>query len=129
MAGLRVAVVGSCASGKSSVVVGLRERGYDAYAVAQEHSIIPDLWRHLQPDRLVYLHVSLAALRVRRADPGWPAWIYEQQQIRLRAAREHADVDIATDEHDVDGVLAAIVSHLEDEHDRSPSLWRDCYNR
>jgi hypothetical protein len=113
-----VAVVGSCASGKSSVVAGLRERGLDAYAVGQEHSIIPDLWRHLRPARLVYLDVSLAAIRARRDDPSWPQWIYELQQERLRDARLHADVVIATDDCDLDGVIEATLAALRGEtHD------------
>ena len=39
---MRIAIVGICASGKTTLVRGLREAGYDAYNVAQEHSCIHD---------------------------------------------------------------------------------------
>jgi hypothetical protein len=97
---LRVALVGGCASGKSSVVAALRERGVAAYAVAQEHSHIRDLWNHQQPDVLVLLDASLETVRRRRADPVWPEWIYAVQQERLADARAHADLVLATDERD-----------------------------
>jgi hypothetical protein len=113
MAALRVAVVGSCASGKSSVVACLRGRGFDAYAVGQEHSIIAALWRHLDPDRLVLLDVSLAAIQQRRDDPSWPQWIYDMQQERLRDARQHADIIVDTDDLDLAGVVEAIVARLD----------------
>ena len=32
---MRIAIVGICASGKTTLVRGLREAGYDAYNVAQ----------------------------------------------------------------------------------------------
>lgn len=103
---LRVAVVGSCASGKTSVVAGLREHGVNAWAVAQEHSAIAELWRHLGPDRLVFLDASLATVRLRRGDPNWPEWIYNVQHERLANARANADVIVATDTLSLDEVVA-----------------------
>lgn len=113
--GPRVAVVGGCASGKSSVVAALRSRGVDAYAVAQEHSMVRDLWRHLQPDILVLLDASLATVRARRDDPNWPAWIYDTQQQRLAHARAHADLTLATDERDPESVADEIMRALAAE--------------
>lgn len=110
--GLRVAVVGSCAAGKSSVVAGLRERGLEAYSVAQEHSAVHDLWKHLGPDRVVYLDVSLDGVRARRDDPSWPVWIYEAQQERLRDARAHANVVVVTDGRDVGEVVETVMAVL-----------------
>jgi hypothetical protein len=109
---MRVAVVGSCASGKSSVVARLREQGFEAWAVAQEHSGIPDLWRHLGPDRLVMLDVTLSTIRRRRKDDGWPEWIFNVQQERLANARVHADVLVATDNLTLDAVVEEIASAL-----------------
>jgi hypothetical protein len=107
-----VAVVGSCASGKSSVVARLRERGIDAWAVAQEHSAIPTLWRHLNPDMLVFLDTTLAAVRARRNDDRWPAWIFEVQQERLANARANADLLVATDDLPLDAVVETILRHV-----------------
>ncbi len=113
---VRVAVVGSCAAGKTSVVARLREHGIDAWAVAQEHSGIPKLWRHLGPDRLVFLDTTLAAVRQRRDDANWPAWIFNVQQERLANAREHADVLVATDALSLNEVVAAILDSLTVPH-------------
>jgi len=109
---IRVAVVGSCASGKTSVVARLIEHGIDAWAVAQEHSAIQELWRHLGPDRLVYLDVSLASIRRRRSDDNWPDWIYDLQQGRLANARANADVIVPTDHLTLDEVVATILDGL-----------------
>ena len=50
---MKIAVVGVCASGKTTLVQGLREEGYDAYNVAQEHSGIHDFWNKRQPNIIV----------------------------------------------------------------------------
>lgn len=110
MPAIRVAVVGTCASGKTSVVAALREHGVDAYAVAQEHSGISGLWRHLEPDRLVYLENGLETIQRRRDDDSWPDWIYQLQLQRLQEARERADLVVVTDDLDV----PAIVEHVLD---------------
>lgn len=97
MSNARIAIVGGCAAGKSSLAQALRARGIDAWAVAQEHSAVADLWRHQHPDHLVVLLASLETVRRRRQDPGWPRWIWEMQQARMANAREHADIIIETD--------------------------------
>lgn len=112
MGGQRVAVVGHCASGKSTVVAALRERGIDAWAVAQEHSEIAELWRRQSPDALVYLDVSLESIRARRGDPQWPQWLYDVQAARLAAARQEADVVVSTDSTSVEGVVARVITAL-----------------
>jgi hypothetical protein len=111
-----VAVVGTCASGKTSVVACLQARGIDAYAVAQEHSIVAELWRHRDPDRLVYLETSLATIRRRRSDDSWPEWIYETQLQRLAHARKHADVTVGTDALDLHAVVDAVSAALSGEN-------------
>lgn len=109
---MRVAVVGPCASGKSSVVARLRAHGLDAYAVAQEHSVVVELWRHLAPDRVVFLDTALATVRQRRGDDSWPAWIYQTQQERLASARAHADVVVETDQLDLEQVVGVVLVGL-----------------
>lgn len=110
----RIAVVGHCAAGKSTVVRLLVERGLDAYSVAQEHSIVHDLWKHQQPEILVFLDVSLEELRKRKANPDWPEWIFDAQNQRLAHAREHADIVIHTDDEPASLVVAEIARFLDD---------------
>jgi len=40
--GVRIAVVGPCGAGKSILADALRENGYDARQIAQEHSFFPN---------------------------------------------------------------------------------------
>jgi predicted GTPase len=117
----RVALVGGCASGKSSVVAALRERGVAAYAVAQEHSQIHDLWKHQQPDALVLLDARLETVRQRRDDPAWPEWIYTVQQERLADARAHADLVLATDDMDQQALADEIVRLLLQRASNGPT--------
>jgi thymidylate kinase len=94
---LRVAVVGACASGKSTLVDALREAGYEARHVAQEHSYVPHMWQRLaRPDVLVYLDVNYDGIMARR--PGFdfkPADLAEQSR-RLAHARQHCDLYLDT---------------------------------
>jgi hypothetical protein len=94
---LRIAVVGPCASGKSTLVAALRADGYDARHPAQEHSYVKDMWRRLtKPDVLIYLDLSLEAYRQRRPrDDAGPKYL-EMQRARLAHAREHADLVVET---------------------------------
>ncbi|HMM42906.1 MAG TPA: hypothetical protein PKA95_13480 [Thermomicrobiales bacterium] len=115
MGGQRVAVVGHCASGKSTVVAALRERGIDAWAVAQEHSAIAELWRRQSPDALVYLDVSLESIRARRGDPHWPQWLYDVQAARLAVARQQADIVVSTDSTPVESVVTRVITALAGE--------------
>ena len=92
-----IKVVGISGSGKSTLVKHLREAGYSARPVSQEHSNVPDLWQ--QFDRtalLIYLDVSLEAQRQRRPDVTWDADYWQTEYKRLTHAREHADLKINT---------------------------------
>lgn len=108
----RIVLVGACASGKSTLVAALRDRGYDAHGCAQEHSAVPHLWALSEPDLLIYLSVGLAAIRRRRADPSWPAFIYVEQQQRLAHALAHCDLYIDTAPRDPAGVLAVALAGI-----------------
>ena len=107
----RVAVVGVCGSGKSTVVERLRQLRFDAYAVGQEHSIVRDLWNHQRPDRVVYLQASLEAVRARRG-AAWPGWIYELQLQRLADASRHACVVVDTGSCGIDETVERIVDRI-----------------
>ena len=103
--GPKIAVVGPCASGKSTLVTRLRENGYDAHAIAQEHSAVRDLWKSKKPDLLIALDVSLEVVRQRRS-PDWLEAVYVRQHERLKQAYAAADITIDTAEHDAEAVYS-----------------------
>jgi GTPase SAR1 family protein len=107
----RVVVVGPCGSGKTTLVERLRAQGYDARVVAQEHSIVRDLWRRREPDVVVALNLDLATLR-RRRSPTWSADILEKQHDRLRDAFAAADIVIDTGRHGEAEVVEIVTGWL-----------------
>lgn len=109
---MRIAVVGSCGSGKSTIVAALRARGLDAYVVSQEHSIIRGLWNHLEPDAVVFLSVDYPTLQ-RRRGASWPRWLYDIQQERLADARANATLEIDTGRQSVDEAVERILAEVE----------------
>lgn len=108
---MRIAVVGTCASGKSTIVDELRGHGYDAFVVSQEHSIVLDLWNHQRPDKLVYLQADYQTVQQRRGQ-SWPRWIYDAQIERLRDAQQNASIIIDTGILTVDEAIAQILARL-----------------
>ncbi len=108
---LRVVVVGPCASGKSTLVRQLRALGYDATACGQEHSEIPTLWRHADPDLLIALRVDLATVRQRRG-ADWPERLHEIQKQRLASAFAAADLVLDSAALDAEALQAAAVDLL-----------------
>ncbi|OIO92548.1 MAG: hypothetical protein AUK03_09705 [Anaerolineae bacterium CG2_30_64_16] len=110
-----IAVVGVCASGKSTLVAALRARGFNARQVAQEHSYVPDMWlRITRPDLLIYLDAGLAAIRRRRQQADWEEWLLEQEVERLRHARAYCDLYVNTDDLTPDEVLEQVLAMLEE---------------
>lgn len=109
----KIAVVGPCASGKSTLVTRLRENGYEAHAIAQEHSAVRDLWKSRNPDMLIALDVSLEVVRQRRS-PNWLEAVYERQHKRLKSAYEAADLTIDTEEHDADAVYDIVQNLIQE---------------
>ena len=112
---LRVVVVGPCASGKSTLVRGLRDLGYDAIACGQEHSEIATLWRHAEPDVLIALLVDLPTVRRRRGDD-WPERLHEVQKHRLAPAVAAADLVLDSAELDAASLLAAADRRLRGDN-------------
>jgi hypothetical protein len=94
---VRVAVVGPCSAGKSTLLPSIKEAGYDAKQPAQEHSLVPDMWlRITKPDILIYLDVSYPAARNRRPHiDGGPERLADQH-MRLAHARNHCDYYLDT---------------------------------
>jgi hypothetical protein len=103
---LRVVLVGPCAAGKSTLAAALEPAGYEVHQCAQEHSEIPHLWALAEPDLLVYLSVDLPTIRQRRANPAWPASLYQRQLHRLEQALTACDVYIDTSRRAPDEVAA-----------------------
>lgn len=106
-----VAIVGVCASGKTTLVKGLREAGFDAYNVAQEHSCIKKFWNRKKPDVLIMIDATLSAIKKRR----FVTWDEDRlvvQHERLRDARENANLYIQTDELSREEVLQTIINFI-----------------
>lgn len=99
-----IAVVGPCASGKSTLVTKLREHNVPTRMPAQEHSYIPDMWnRIVHPEVLIYLDADDETLRSRRS--GLTDEYLARERELLQHAREHADLVIDTSDLTPDEVL------------------------
>ena len=110
---MRVVIVGPCASGKTTLERGLRRLGYDAHSCAQEHSHVPAMWRRNgRPDALIFLDATLSTIE-RRSGERWDDSYLRELCRRLRHAREHCDLYLATDGMSEDEVLKAVVRFLE----------------
>ncbi|MCL4275753.1 MAG: hypothetical protein KJZ77_17915 [Anaerolineales bacterium] len=110
---LLIGVVGPCGSGKSTLIAGLKKRGYRCRHIAQEHSYVKHMWQVLtNPDVLVFLQCSFENATSRRK-LNWTPADYQEQQRRLSHALEHADLIIETDALDPEGVLAQALNFLQ----------------
>jgi deoxyadenosine/deoxycytidine kinase len=109
----RIAIVGPCASGKTTLAEGLHRHGYYARQIAQEHSFVPDMWQVMtKPDVLIFLDASYPVCTERKS-LNWLPREYEEQQHRLRHARRNCDVYQLTDGMTPDAVLKAVLTALE----------------
>lgn len=92
-----IGIVGACASGKTTLIRGLKDLGYNCRHIAQEHSYVPDMWRRLtNPDILIFLEVGYETTLTRK-NLNWTRTEFEQQLYRLRHAKEFAQIKIITD--------------------------------
>ena len=108
---MRVAVVGVCASGKTTLVSRLKDMGIEAYNIAQEHSGIKTLWQKKCPDILVLLDAELATIRKRRDVP-WGEERLVLQRERLQDARQNADIFIKTDSLSKNEVAERVMAYI-----------------
>ncbi|MDI3540803.1 MAG: hypothetical protein PWP66_341 [Thermosediminibacterales bacterium] len=90
-----IAIVGPCASGKTTLAEFLNSKGFKAYSVAQEHSCVTKLWSKKDPDILIYLDVNIQAIKNRR-NVQWGEERLIQQKKRLAKALEQCDIYIPT---------------------------------
>jgi len=108
-----IAIVGPCASGKSTLATALQEQGYHARQIAQEHSYVQEMWQILtKPDILIYLDASYETCTLRKHLDWLPSEFHEQER-RLKHAREHCDIYLMTDDESPGSVLASALSALE----------------
>ena len=117
-----IGVVGPCASGKTTLVAGLNRLGYHTRHIAQEHSYVKDMWLRLtNPDVLIFLDASHPSTCQRRK-LNWTEAEWQEQQFRLRHAREHADLYLDTDRLSAEQVLERVVEWVvEWVEDKSPA--------
>jgi deoxyadenosine/deoxycytidine kinase len=93
---LLIGVVGPCGSGKSTLIAGLEKISYRCRHIAQEHSHVKYMWKHItNPDVLIFLECSYENSTSRRKLNWLPA-DHEEQLRRLSHAHEHADIVIDT---------------------------------
>ncbi|MFQ5592667.1 MAG: hypothetical protein ACE5HA_00735 [Anaerolineae bacterium] len=93
----KIAVVGPCGAGKTTLAQSLKALGYQVREPAQEHSGVPDMWRRMTaPDVLIYLDAELSTIAVRRRIQ-WGQDYLDRLRRRLRHARRHADLYLPTD--------------------------------
>jgi deoxyadenosine/deoxycytidine kinase len=112
MKDILIGVVGPCTAGKSTLIAGLRQQGYQVRHIAQEHSFAPEMWQKItHPDILIYLDVSYPVSLTRRS-LNWSPKEYEAQQFRLRHARQNADLYLHTDPLTIPQVLETVLSFI-----------------
>ncbi len=111
--GPRIAVVGPCGAGKSTLVAQLRPRGYNIRSVSQEHSYVPDMWRRIsRTDILIYLDATLESIAKRR-HIHWGQKRLDTLNRRLRHARVHADLYLPTDTLTPNAVAQKVAAFLD----------------
>jgi deoxyadenosine/deoxycytidine kinase len=113
IASLRIAIVGPCAAGKSTLASGLQSQGLQARQIVQEHSYVPEMWQHFdKPDVLIYLDASYEVC-TKRKKLNWLPKEYAEQLRRLEHAREHCQIYINTDDLTPAEVLERVLNALE----------------
>jgi deoxyadenosine/deoxycytidine kinase len=116
----RIAVVGPCGAGKTTLATALQNRGFEARQIAQEHSYVADMWEQFnKPDILIYLDASYQSSSERK-NLNWLVKEYEEQLRRLRHARQHCDFYIHTDGQTTNEVLIQVLEDLNIGHNLSP---------
>lgn len=108
---MRIVITGVCASGKSTLTANLKELGYDAHNVAQEHSGVPSLWSKKNPDIVILLDANYPTICQRR-QVGWKEDHLAVQRNRLNHVRQHADLYLPTDELTKEEVVRQVVQYI-----------------
>ncbi len=107
-----IGIVGPCGAGKTTLMTGLKEHGFNARAIAQEHSYVPAMWQKLtKPDLLIFLQASHSTGALRR-NLKWTHAEWERQQHRLAHAYQHAHLVVITDLLLISEVLSTVLDFL-----------------
>ena len=110
---LLIGIVGTCGSGKSTLIAGLEEHGYRCRHIAQEHSYVKHMWQAItNPDILIFLECSFENSTARRK-LNWLRSDHEEQLRRLSHAYENAHIIIDTNILNSDEVLAYALDSLK----------------
>ncbi len=108
-----IGVVGTCGSGKSTLIAGLEKNGYRCRHIAQEHSYVKTMWHQItNPALLIFLECSYENSTARR-NLHWLPADHQEQLRRLSHAHEHADIVINTNLLNPDEVLTQALSELK----------------
>lgn len=115
-----VAIVGVCASGKTTLSAGLNQNGVKAYSVPQEHSSVRRLWEKQHPDVnfLVVLDAQWETTKQRRPTISYGPDRLEDQRQRLVLARECCNLYLPTDGLGIDEVRQRVLESLESWKER-----------
>lgn len=112
MPGPVIGIVGPCAAGKTTLIISLRDKGYQVRHIAQEHSFVPDMWQKVaKPDILIYLDVTFS-ISQRRKKQNWSQVDFDEQVRRLEHALQHAHLYLHTDQLSPKEVLDRVLSFL-----------------
>jgi len=110
---ITIGVVGPCAAGKTTLIKKLKERGYHARQIAQEHSYVQDMWARIsKPSLLIYLDVSYENT-IDRKRLNWSRNEYQIQIERLNHARNHADIFINTNNQSSEEVFLQAMERIK----------------
>ncbi len=112
---LRIAIVGPCSSGKSSLRKALNQAGYtNIRNPSQEHTEIQDRWLRVgQPDILIYLDVDYKNTLLRRPHIDLGPQRIVKQKKRLEHALSHADLYIDTNQLTANQIAQKALSFLD----------------
>jgi len=110
---LRIAIVGPCGSGKTTLADGLTARHFHVREITQEHSYVPSMWKLIsRPHILIYLDASFETCNQRK-QLDWDLGDHAEQIRRLAHARRHCDIYLATDDLTPEEIIQSVLHSLK----------------
>ncbi|MGD8865270.1 MAG: hypothetical protein PVI81_06740 [Anaerolineales bacterium] len=107
-----IAIVGPCASGKTTLAEALQALDFNARQIAQEHSYVAEMWEQItNPDVLIYLDASYDTC-TRRKNLNWSKAEYQTQIERLSDARKRCDLYIDTERSTPEEIVKIVLTYL-----------------